>query len=120
MTTLPSSMPLDEMLGVWGELVEAMHGVNGFGGTDAELYAYRFSPMRLDKKRGEPMTCDVDHEEAARNAETLFTAFERKYGVRVYMVGGKRSRAQRATRWQEADEGNGVPPFGHRIAVRVE
>lgn len=33
--------PLD-LMALWGELVEAYHGVNGFGGDTAELYAYRF------------------------------------------------------------------------------
>lgn len=41
------SMPLIEvslieLLKLWGELVEAYHGVNGFGGSVAEIYAYRF------------------------------------------------------------------------------
>ena len=29
---------------LWGELVEAYYGVNHYGGTVAELYAYRFMP----------------------------------------------------------------------------
>lgn len=33
-----------ELMKLWGELVEAYHGVNGFGGDTAELYAYRFLP----------------------------------------------------------------------------
>ena len=31
-----------ELLKLWGELIEAYHGVNGFGGNVAEIYAYRF------------------------------------------------------------------------------
>lgn len=31
-----------ELCKLWGELVEAYHGVNGFGGYTAEIYAYRF------------------------------------------------------------------------------
>lgn len=29
---------------LWGELLEAYHGINGFGGDTAELYSYRFQP----------------------------------------------------------------------------
>ena len=32
--------PLKGLLHVWGELVLALHGVNGFGGNVAEIYAY--------------------------------------------------------------------------------
>ena len=31
-----------ELLRLWGELVEAYHDKNGFGGNVAEIYAYRF------------------------------------------------------------------------------
>jgi len=34
---------LIELLKLWGELVEAYHGKNGFGGCVAEIYAYRFT-----------------------------------------------------------------------------
>lgn len=36
------------LIAVWGELVEAYHGVNKFGGVAAEIYAYvvmPYSPM---------------------------------------------------------------------------
>lgn len=32
------------LVGVWGELVEAYHGVNRYGGNTAEIYAYRLMP----------------------------------------------------------------------------
>jgi hypothetical protein len=35
-------VPPFELARLWGELVEAYHGVNGFGGNTAEIYAYRF------------------------------------------------------------------------------
>jgi hypothetical protein len=37
-------IPPMEFALLWGELVEAYHGVNGYGGDTAQLYAYRFAP----------------------------------------------------------------------------
>lgn len=37
------TIPLNELLALWAELVEAEHGVNSYGGDTAELYAYRFT-----------------------------------------------------------------------------
>jgi hypothetical protein len=39
---LTVTIPFNELLRLWSELVEAYHGVNGYGGYTAELYAYRF------------------------------------------------------------------------------
>ena len=35
-----------ELMRLWGELVQAYHGVNSYGGAVAELYAYRFMPYQ--------------------------------------------------------------------------
>lgn len=35
-------LPAIELMFLWSELVECWHGVNGFGGDTAEIYAYRF------------------------------------------------------------------------------
>lgn len=45
MNALPllSAPPLG-LLRLWGSLVEAVHGVNGFGGDTAEVYAYTLLP----------------------------------------------------------------------------
>ncbi len=37
-------LPLDAILGLWSELEAARLGKNGFGGTAAEIYAYRCIP----------------------------------------------------------------------------
>lgn len=36
-----AAVPTIELMKLWGELVEAYHGVNGFGGHTAEIYSYR-------------------------------------------------------------------------------
>ena len=33
-----------QLMQIWGELVEAYHGVHGFGEHVAEIYAYRLTP----------------------------------------------------------------------------
>lgn len=38
------TVPTHQLLQLWGELVEAYHGVHGFGGHVAEIYAYRLMP----------------------------------------------------------------------------
>jgi hypothetical protein len=35
----------DGFLSLWTELVEAYHGINGFGGDTAEIYAYTLMPF---------------------------------------------------------------------------
>jgi hypothetical protein len=66
-------IPIIELLRLWGELVEAYHSVNGFGGNVAEIYAYRlqrYSPFihdniaNGDRRLGELLT----NEQKAGNA----------------------------------------------------
>src|SRR3990167_8816519 len=37
-------VPVVNLMELWGELVEAYHGVNDYGSDTAEFYAYRFNP----------------------------------------------------------------------------
>lgn len=37
-------IPVLELLKLWGDLTEAYHGVNVYGGNEAEIYAYRLTP----------------------------------------------------------------------------
>jgi hypothetical protein len=38
------NLSLLQAMDVWGDLVEAYHGVNGYGGNVAEVYCYRLQP----------------------------------------------------------------------------
>ena len=68
MTMLIRVPPL-ELATLWGELVEAYHGVNGFGGNTAEIYAYRFriAPLR-------PL--EMSHEEQCLTGHALHDLIE--------------------------------------------
>lgn len=73
-----------ELLRIWGELVEAYHGVNSFGGHTAEIYSYRlqrFSPMAHihdDKERQGEI-----NQKAANALVALLEEFCREYECKV-------------------------------------
>ncbi len=108
------NIPMIEVLKVWGELVECLHGANGYGGDTAELYAYRFagdSPSRrlLDKSvRGE---ADAAAALEARQAlHSLLSIFEGVYGARC-TVNGMSLMLWHSMKNKE--------PFDHRVHVKV-
>ena len=39
-SNLPTSVSVDQWLGVWNELVRAYYGHNGYGGNTAEIYSH--------------------------------------------------------------------------------
>jgi hypothetical protein len=117
MTTPMLNMPMIEVLRVWTELVEAYHGVNGYGGDTAELYAYRFCrddpTRRLDKVDGEKCQLRKDAERRAGNEArgalwSLLTLFQQVMSAEVYVDG------KTLYQWQQASE-----PFDHRVHVKV-
>ncbi len=36
-------IPIRELLAIWSELDDCLHGKNGYGGNDAQIYAYRLT-----------------------------------------------------------------------------
>lgn len=66
--------PLAGMLDVWGELVEAYCGCNGFGSDTAEVYAYHLMPDDPRRRLGAPDGARDAEEEAARLASAAFHA----------------------------------------------
>lgn len=103
-------VPLIELMGIWGELVECYHGVNGFGGDTAEIYAYRLcasspSAANNDERRRE------DAVKARDALVDLCETFEREWsGVRVLI----QDRAPQAWAALVGDS------FSWRTRVRVE
>jgi hypothetical protein len=45
---LPTAVSIDQLIGIWTDLVFAYCGQNGFGGDTAEIYAYRL--LRFDPR----------------------------------------------------------------------
>lgn len=114
MTSLILNIPMIEVLRIWGELVEAEHGVNGYGGDTAELYAYRFcgdSPTRrLQEVKGKLRT-KADKAAAMEARETLYSflsLFEKVKSVKCEVDG------KTLWDWFQTNE-----PFDHRVHVRV-
>lgn len=97
-----------QLMELWAELVEAWHGVNGFGGDTAEIYAYRFqaySPFAHwhhdEEKLGEIGL------QSARQLYELLTMFKVRHDCRI-IVDGKPLGA-----WLKKF------PFNHRVHVRI-
>lgn len=103
------SLALPEAMTLWGELVEALHGVNGFGSDTAELYAYRFghySPLSVNASTNDR------YEEGRANARVLFdllTAFADHYRCHIEVNGRELGD------WLTSPQSQ----FNHRVHVRV-
>ena len=96
---------LTEAMSLWAELVEAYHGVNGFGGDTAELYAYRFGHYAPGHDVG-----FMAERYARRTAETLGALLDRfvdAYDVGILIDGVDYLR------------GTTPPAFDHRVHVMV-
>lgn len=92
MRSFAYAMSLHQILDVWGDLVAAYHGVNGYGSDTAEIYAYRMLPD-CPRRRLSPPGCggltDEAHAEAAqaaaRNLYGLLATFREHYpDCRIY------------------------------------
>ena len=115
------SVPTLELMRLWGELVEAYHGVHRSGSTEAELYAYRLMPYNPlahgDTGEGFRATemCQAAiremHSQAARALVALCEQFAADYQCRV-MINGYVPQM-----WWETGGGD---QFGHRAHVEVQ
>jgi hypothetical protein len=121
---------LDEVLGVWMDLERALEGKNGFGGTVAEIYAYRLIPVRHRDHYVEgvgtvaaedPWPLAKQAEVAGRNMTRLLRHFvELHEGVEVAIE--ELSELSESGVWvfrkidpHEED----FPAFDHRVHLRV-
>jgi hypothetical protein len=96
-----------EAMRLWGELVEAAHGVNTFGGDTAELYAYRFSTDSPAATLGVGDAVRTQAIERGAALYDLLSMFAMAYTRRVEVDGERLTRAMRTR------------PFVHRVHVKV-
>ncbi len=75
-TTLLEIGPM-ELMDLWAKLVEAYHGVNGYGGHTAELYAYRFVAWSPIKPKNN------EWKKAAGRLVELLYLFKSKFGPEI-------------------------------------
>ena len=106
-------IPLRELLKLWGELVEAYHGKNGFGGDTAELYAYRFNRDNPVRRAAADTSLAKDAaREAAMEAKTslweLCRLFREEWQADIYV--------DDQTLWNWFQTAGG---FDHRAHVQV-
>jgi len=81
MTRYPKLTPAVDsltLMDVWGGLIEAYHGVNGYGGDTAEIYAYTLRRSSVNK-----MVYREDHLDSVDNLVELCKYFESNYRVKI-------------------------------------
>ena len=103
----------ESSIGIWFDLERALEGKNGYGGDVAEIYAYRLVPGGIAKA-----TSAADAEEmapvAARNLTWLVRRFvELHEDIEIGIENGPREFRPIDLRTEE------LPPFSHRIHIRV-
>lgn len=101
------NLSMAEACRLYGELVEAYHGINGFGGNTAELYLYRFGYSLTDKSLL-PSTDAADLARANESLYNLIAFFLKKYDRAVVTV-NDRSFGE----WVK------TAGFNHRVHVHV-
>ena len=77
------------LLRIWGDLLEALHGIHGFGGHTVEIYAYRLHAPSVDVHLlPETVQATQLAERATRAAADLceiVSAFEDEYSAHVFV-----------------------------------
>ncbi len=105
--------PISGLLHVWGELVLALHGVNGFGGNVAEIYAYQLTAMdpthdhdlrKWTPDSGTPMPVNL---QPVRSMQQLLLLFRDTYDCNVVVDGFPLNDGY-------------MPPTNHRWHVAIE
>lgn len=100
-----------QLVTLWGELIEAYYGVNGFGGATAEIYAYTLidHSALLDAQFADSDTGRSARLESAKEAglalHEVLTHFCRERECSAEIDG--------------VPFGGAVWPFDHRVHVRI-
>ena len=107
------NIPLGEVLNLWKDFTEAYHGVHGYGGHVAEIYAYRLCrddpTRRLD---GKCVMKEKSNQEAYDDAKLALIVLLQLFAKNMQafiMVNGKT-----LAKWHEGNE-----PFDHRVHVEI-
>jgi hypothetical protein len=107
--------PLDEVLRIYGELVECYHHKNSWGGDRAEIYAYRlqrYSPyLEGNNKESEYATQEREqrNSDAAHALIEICKQFAKDYHCRIRIYGGT------AEQWLKEK----AKTFDHRVHIEV-
>ncbi len=108
-----------EFAKLWGELIEAYHGCNGFGSDTAELYSYRFQRMNPIVHTDSMKDCEQRREaewghyfQAARCLHSLVEVFCSEMGCSATIDGVDPEE------WIDAMACN-QDRFDHRSHVRI-
>lgn len=102
------NLVMSEAMKLYGELVEALYGKNGFGGATAELYMYRFGFSLADNRHTISSYRAQAVQQACSSLYNLLAFFAENFGAKVFV--------------NERELGPWVKEAGfeHRVHVRVE
>jgi hypothetical protein len=109
-----TTISINELLKLWGELVECYYGVHGYGGDKAEIYAYRlqqYSPRaHIHRDQQAQQECA---NMAAGALVALCQSFEAEYNCRIEIDD------MSLNSWLAMSQIGGAP-FNHRAYIVVE
>lgn len=100
---------INQVVGIWDELRDAMEGKNGFGGDTAEIYAYRLMP----NSPSQVLTREGNKEDIVRASKSLveiIDMFRETYGGN-FLINGINYR-----QWQKKYG----QTFDHRVHVQFK
>lgn len=105
-------VPTFELINLWGELVEAYHGVNTYGGHTAEIYAYRFQAYTpsVHSKIVTNKEAEIElYRQSARQLYELLRLFAETYSRASIKVNGE-------SNWEWLR----YEPFHHRLHIEIK
>lgn len=113
------NIPTMELMELCGELLEAYHGVNGYGSDTCELYAFRFG--KLKEKESFKKEVEKSKFEARDNLFELLEMFKKSYSCDFVFIFDRFNDAVNLTGLQKIkdvwmQQGGG---FEHRCHIKV-
>jgi hypothetical protein len=103
---------MNQALDIWSELRQAYYGKNGFGGDEAEIYAYTLMP-NVPTLNFKGITFDVQNQVAYQNAKrslyALIIKFIQYHDCKITVL----IDGESLTHWMETEV------FDHRCHVKV-
>jgi len=109
---------IEQALNIYDELLDAKNGINGYGGTVAEIYVFRVMPYSpFYSMHHEGKTFDEDNrmieKKAAEDFHTLCYIFAKKHEVSIFV-----NDLELNTWINQVRSGESV--FSHRVHVEVK
>lgn len=111
-----------DLLSLWSELEQALHGTNGFGGDTAEIYFYRFGLETVTlymAPQGSSLHAEETQRVGTANARALYELLalfheHRCDGHEIYVDATRHHDGKVFGPWILAEQ------FHHRVHIRIK